>query len=211
VRVSQSVLPLETFFNRYGRQRISAQRWIITGVTIGTTTHNPTGNGEPTERFVRGEFFDLTEDDQLTAPGVAVYTSGTRIGTDGFTLGSGHLVDDSYETDYLEPPASEDTRSRDWPGRYDEETGYIHLAAERLDRWRSVAAPNRVFVQPPNLRVAGSAPDVRSLLPLDDTVHFQVGASDDTSPPVDTWLLMHEQLGGVGSHARFLESWEMAP
>jgi hypothetical protein len=180
VRVTQSVLPLETFFNRYGRQRISAQRWTITGVTIGTTTHHPTGNGEPTERFIRGELFDLTEDDQLTAPGVAIYTSGTRISTDGFTLGAGHLVDDSYKTDYLEPPASEDTTSRDWPGRYDEETGYIHLAAERLDRWRSVAAPNRLFVQPP-------------------------------SPPVDTWLLMHEQLSAVASPAHFLESWEIAP
>ena len=68
VRVTQSTLPLGVFFNRYGRQRISAQRWSIIGVTVGQTTFRPTGTAEPAEQFVRGEFFDLTEDEQLTAP-----------------------------------------------------------------------------------------------------------------------------------------------
>jgi hypothetical protein len=211
IRVTQSVLPLGVFFNRYGRQRISAQRWIVTSVTIGEITFRPRADGEPAERFVRGEFFDLTEDEQLTAPGVAVYTSGTRISTKGFELGAGHRVDDGYETHYLEPPASGDTDFRDWPGRYDEELGFTYLAAERLDRWRSVAAPSRVIVRPPSLRLARPPLDVQALRPLDATVHVEVEAPDETSPPVDTWLLMHEQLSGVASDGHFLESWELTP
>jgi hypothetical protein len=209
VRVTQSVLPLGPFFNRYGRQHISAQRWTIASVTIGTGSHHPTGQGEPAERFVRGEFFDLTEDEQLTAPGVAVYTSGTRISTDGFSLGAGHLVDDGYETDYLARPEPGARELRHWPGRYDEELGFTYLAAERLDRWRTVAAPNRVWVRPPSLHLAGPPLDVQSLRPLDDTVVVEAPA--DTGPPVDTWLVMQEQLSGAASEGHFLESWELAP
>lgn len=209
VRITQSMLPLGVFFNRYGRAHISAQRWSIISVTIGRTTFVPTGAGGPAERFVRGEFFDLTEDEQLTAPGLVTYPSGTSISTKGFALGGGHRVDDGYETRILTPSGSDAAGTRTWPGRYDEENGFTYLTAERLDRWRSAAAPDRVFVQPPSLRIAGAPADARSFVPLEDTGPVQPPQVD--ALPIDAWRLMHEQLRGAVSGPHFLESWEVAP
>lgn len=209
VRVTQSTLPLGVFFNRYGRQRVSAQRWSIIGIRIGRATFQPTGTREPTELFVRGEFFDLTEDEQLTAPGVVTYTSGTRVSIEGFTLGRGHRVEDGYETHVLSRAGSERVGTRMWPGRFDAEVGFGYLDAERLDRWRSMAAPDRVFVRPPSLLLARGPVDVESLVPLEDTGPVEPPA--DSGLPIDTWRLMHEQRSGALSGAHFLESWEVAP
>jgi hypothetical protein len=93
LRVSQTVVPLEETITRFARSRVPAQQWGIEGDGEGVR-----------DRFMPAEFFDLTEDQQLTMPAFAECASGVRLGSEEVHSGTQHLVDDSYETGYKVEP-----------------------------------------------------------------------------------------------------------
>ncbi|MEU2221617.1 DUF6603 domain-containing protein [Streptomyces sp. NPDC018347] len=192
VRVSQEVVPLGVPISRFERRPVPVQQWTIAEVTLGTPRP---ADGLPSlpERFVPGEFFDLTEEQQLTTPAFVSHAGGVRVGADGIALGPGHRVDDAYETGY-EPPLPIRQVSR-WPGLFDREAVLRRTAAERLLRWRTPAVAVRV--RPPTLSVV-AAHDMSPLL-------HDVSLVDATA---DAWQAVRERLGDPRASVRLVESWE---
>lgn len=147
-RLSQRIIPLKTTVHRFHRLGVPAQSWQLTPV------HRPSdvplrSFGPVTERFVPGEFFALTDEQQLTSNAFEELPSGVRLAGDDVRPSERHLVDDSYETGYkvesewfngFPVPAN----GKPLPG-----TGAFTLesfarpvgAAERADRWRAAQRP----------------------------------------------------------------------
>jgi hypothetical protein len=131
LRISQTVVPLGRPITRFARTRVPRQQWDMLG------------DGFPvTDRFIPGEFFDLSEDEQLTAPAFTEAQSGITISDKDVVQGPAHVVDDSYETGYKVEPGFQPAE----PGiTFSLTTGhfmlelFVHVVApsERLDRWRS--------------------------------------------------------------------------
>ncbi|WEO92974.1 DUF6603 domain-containing protein [Streptomyces sp. FXJ1.172] len=192
LRVSQDVVPLGVAFSRFERRPVPVQLWTIKEVTLGTP--QPADHLPPLpERFVPGDLFDLTEDEQLTRPAFASYAGGVQVGTDGALLGVGHRVDDRYETAY-EPPLPTPQFSP-WPGHFDREAVFAVSAAERLERWRTPEAAVRV--RPATLSVV-DARDLRPKLP-------DVSLVNATA---DAWQAVRGQLGDPHQSVQLVESWE---
>jgi uncharacterized protein DUF6603 len=134
VRVNQTVVPLDTTISRFARSRIPDQRWSIAA------------DGEQVrDDFMPAEFFDLTEDEQLTAPAFLEFTSGARLGTEEVRSGTRRPVDDSYETGYkVEPGFQPSPPGRQFglvAGNFALETfARVTREEERLTLWRATQA-----------------------------------------------------------------------
>ncbi|MER6288996.1 DUF6603 domain-containing protein [Streptomyces sviceus] len=193
LRVSQRVVPLGVPISRFERRPVPAQTWTIKEITLGTT--QPAG-GLPSlsERFVPGEYFELTEDAQLSEPAFVSRASGLWARSDGIVLGAGHRVDDGYETGY-EPPLPDREFSL-WPGLFRFESVFGVSAAERLERWRTPEAA--IKVRPAKLSVAATD----SLHPLLDDVTL-------VDATADAWEAMSDRLDRPQEALRLLESWEV--
>ncbi|MFD0249799.1 DUF6603 domain-containing protein [Streptomyces sp. NPDC127113] len=192
LRFTQRVVPLGVPISRFERRPVPAQIWTIKEITLGTT-QSATGLPSLAERFVPGEFFELTEDAQLTEPAFVSRAGGLRTGTDGVAVGAGHRVDDGYETGY-EPPLPKKQFSL-WPGLFRSESVVGVSAAERLERWR---APEAVIkVRPAKLTVT-AADSLRPL--LDDVTMVDATA--------DAWQAISGQLDQPEQSLRLVESWE---
>ncbi|WP_225877406.1 DUF6603 domain-containing protein, partial [Streptomyces resistomycificus] len=179
LRVTQRVVPLGVPISRFERRPVPVQTWTIAEVTLGAP--QPAAGLPPlAERFVPGEFFDLTEDQQLTEPAFVSHAGGLRTrADDGTRLGAGHHVDDGYETGY-EPPLPE-RRFSFWPGLFRLEAVHAVSAAERLERWSTPAAAVRV--RPSTLSVARAD----DLTPLLDDVSL-------VNATTDAWEAVRGQL-----------------
>jgi hypothetical protein len=198
LRVTQAVVPLDCPITRYDRRHVAEQKWTIAAVQLRGSFENSDNLDDLQERFVRSDFFDLSEDAQLTAPPTVVLNSGKRVKISGLDLGAAHRVDDGYETAY-EPALQPKHRLPRWRPRYDDEAGYRWLAAERLERWRQAAGPAAVAIRPPSLRTVG-----RSALHS-----LAATGSSDVVRDVDVWQVMHDQGLNHAAGRRFLESWEV--
>ena len=93
LRVSQTVVPLSEPITRFARTKVPAQQWDMVGE-----------RAEIRERFVPAEFFDLSEEQQLTAPAFAEAKSGVSLSDKDVLTGSERLVEDTYETGYKVEP-----------------------------------------------------------------------------------------------------------
>ncbi|WP_248960021.1 DUF6603 domain-containing protein [Sphaerisporangium perillae] len=193
LRMSQTVVPLGVPISRFQRRPVPVQTWTIQAVTVGTPQPAAVLASLP-ERFVPGEFFDLTEDQQLTRPAFASHAGGVRVGTDGIRLGAGHRVDDGYETGY-EPPLPQREFSP-WAGHFRREAVYAVSAAERLERWRTSEVAVRV--RRSTLRVAAAD----SLRPLLDDVPL-------INATTDAWQAVRARLGDPHAPVQLIESWEL--
>lgn len=192
LRVTQHAVPLGVPISRFERRPVPVQTWTIKEITLGTT-QSAVGLPSLSERFVPGEFFDLTEDAQLGEPAFVSRAGGLRARGDGIVLGFGHRVDDGYETGY-EPPLPERQFSL-WPGLFRIEAVFAVGAAERLERWRTPEAA--IKVRPAKLSVT-AADSLRPL--LDDVTMVDATA--------DAWQAMSGQLGRPQEALRLVESWE---
>lgn len=207
--VSQSVVPLGVIVDRYGHHRIDPQQWDLTAISFSSLPDVASADDPPTAEFVRAEFFDLTDDEQLTAPGSAAMRSGARTNLRTLQIEGAQFVNDSYQTVY-EPPAPAATPPKSWYGRYADEVGLPWQAAERLHRWRAdVVSP--VQVTPATLQqITLSGPPMR--------LHDQTLAPAATQappvkypPPIDTWQSLQEQALHPDPQTLLLESWETPP
>ncbi|MCX4580984.1 hypothetical protein OHB41_49420 [Streptomyces sp. NBC_01571] len=194
LRVQERVVPLGVPISRFERRPVPVQTWTIKDVTLGAA-QPAAGLPSLPERFVPGEFFDLTEDAQLTEPAFVSHAGGLRARADGVRLGTGHRVDDGYETGY-EPPLPEREFSG-WQGFFHREAVYAVSAAERLERWRTSEAA--VSLRPATLSVVAAA----SLKPLLEDVTMV----DATS---DVWRAVSGQLAVPRDTLRLVESWELS-
>ncbi|MEU5524899.1 DUF6603 domain-containing protein [Streptomyces sp. NPDC047860] len=147
-RLSQRIVPLETLVQRFHRLGVPAQSWRLEPVERTSGTPLPTF-GPATERFVPGEYFALTDEQQLTSDAFMELPSGVRLAGSDVRPGERHLVDDSYETGYKVESAwftgfAVPANGKPLPG-----TGLFTLesfarpvgAAERADRWRAAQRP----------------------------------------------------------------------
>ncbi|WP_051022616.1 DUF6603 domain-containing protein [Nocardia pneumoniae] len=98
LRITQSVVPLDKPFNRFHRLTVPDQTWRIAAVRFGTTDA-PKRKPVP-ERFVPGEYFAMTNDEQLTRPAFEELIGGFELSDTEPEPGGAHLVDDRYETGY---------------------------------------------------------------------------------------------------------------
>lgn len=194
VRVNQKVVPLGVTFSRFERRPVATQKWTIAAVTVGEPQPEAILTSLP-ERFVPGEYFDLDEDQQLTAHDFDSYAGGVRVGTDGASVAPGHRVVDSYETRY-EPERTRETR--EWEGVFADEAVFELSAAARLQRWRTAVTPP-VAVRGSTLSVA----DASSLRPLAQDVSL-------VNATADAWLAVRDELPDPAASVQLVESWELA-
>lgn len=196
LRVTQAVLPLGVPIGRFERRPIPEQTWTVASLTAGTPLE-PRGLPSLPDRFVPGEFFDLTEEQQLSSPAFVTHAAGLRMTTDDVHLGPGHRVADRYETGYEPPPPDEGPREFVlWPGLFRLESVVGVGAAERLDRWRTPEVAVRV--RKPPLAVA----TVTDLRPLRTDV-------DLVSATTDAWRAVQDEVGGEAGEVRLVERWEL--
>ncbi|MCX5328979.1 DUF6603 domain-containing protein [Streptomyces sp. NBC_00140] len=193
LRMIQRVVPLGVQISRFERRPVPAQTWTVKEVTLGTPQAADQLASLP-ERFVPGEFFDLTEDQQLTEPAFVSHAGGLRARTDGVRVGEGHRVDDTYETKY-EPPLPERQFTM-WSGFFRREAVFMVSAAERLERWRTPEAA--VKVRPPTLSVAAA----ETLSPLLEDVTL-------VNATTDAWDAVRGQLAEPQDALRLVETWEL--
>lgn len=193
LRVTQRVVPLGVPISRFERRPVPAQTWTVKEITLGTTQ---TAAGLPSlsERFVPGEFFDLNEEAQLSEPAFITRASGLQARTEGVAVGTGHRVDDGYETGY-EPRLPEREFSL-WPGLFRLESVFAVSAAERLERWRTPEAA--IKVRSAKLSVAAAD----SLAPLLDDVSM-------VDATADAWQAVSGRLDQPQETLRLVESWEV--
>ena len=207
--VSQSVVPLGVVVDRYGHHRIDSQQWDLTAISFGSLPDVASADDPPTAEFVRAEFFDLTDDEQLTAPGSAAMRSGARTNLRTLQIEGGYFVHDSYQTVY-EPPAPAATPPKSCTADTPTKSACRGSAAERLHRWRAdVVSP--VQVTPATLQqITLSGPPMR--------LHGETLAPAATQeppvkypPPIDTWQSLQEQALHPDPQTLLLESWETPP
>ncbi|MEU2122032.1 DUF6603 domain-containing protein [Nocardia niwae] len=141
LRFAQTVVPIGTTFNRFHRLTVPEQTWTIENAHFGGAT-SPRGDPVP-KRFVPGEYFAMTNDEQLARPAFEELTGGFEFSDTEPELGGAHLMNDSYEIGY---------KVQD--GWFPNPPGNIRVflllraayraelfarpvrAAERVDRWR---------------------------------------------------------------------------
>lgn len=193
LRVVQDVVPLGVPIARFERRPVPVQTWTIQSVVIGAPQPADVLASLP-ERFVPGEFFNFTEDQQLTEPAFVSYAGGVRVGTDGELLGTGHRADDGFETVY-EPPLLNREFSP-WAGLFSLEAVCTVTAAERLERWR--APEVTVRVRPPTLSVAAA----NDMSPMLDDVSLVCATAD-------AWQAVREQLSDPLAAVQLVERWEL--
>lgn len=193
VRVTQKVVPLGVAFSRFERRPVSRQQWIVAAVTVGEPLDTKDFTSLP-ERFVPGEYFELDDDQQLTAHAFDSYAGGVQVGVDDASVGPGHRVVDGYETAY-EPERGRDTRA--WPGIVTAEAVFAVSAAARVERWRTAAVT--VAVRSATLSVA----DATSLQPVSVDVSL-------VNATADAWLAIRDQLPDPAVPVQLVESWELA-
>lgn len=145
LRMSQAVVPLGVPITRFGGRRIPAQTWTVASVRIGDHAQDAPPPTLP-ERFLPGEYFDLTEDEKLTARATQVLPGGVALAIDGSNVGAGVSVEDRYETGYQPRRDGQARQFRSWAGRLAAEAVRPASAAERAQRWRT--AQVQVVVRP---------------------------------------------------------------
>jgi hypothetical protein len=196
LRFKQTVVPLDLPITRYGRRGVAEQTWSIASIRLRGST-DPSNNLEDLrDHFVRGEFFTLSEDAQLTAPPTAELPCGKRVKISGLDLGTPRRVDDLYETKYV--PEQQEQRL-EWSPRLGDEVGYRSIAAERLARWRHAARPVAVAIHPPRLWKARDS----------EGPGFSATAGFEAVPDIDAWQVLHNQARNPALGREFLESWEV--
>ncbi|OIJ66600.1 hypothetical protein WN71_017950 [Streptomyces mangrovisoli] len=194
LRFSQRVVPLGIAVSRFERRPVPTQTWTLASVTLGGTAKDAGHLPPVPERFVPGDFFDLDEERQLTAPALAEYAGGVLVPVEGTALGPGHRVDDGYETAY-EPPLRPKEFTR-WPGHFGHEAVFSLNPGERLARWR--APEPLVRVRPPTLNLVTAG----TLLPRLADVSL-VNAS------ADAWEALRDRAPGPQAPVELVESWEL--
>lgn len=209
IRFTQNVIPLDVVFSRYSRHPVAEQNWSIAAIKLGAGPPQKVEQLNVLETFVRGEFFALSEEEQLTAPSAVTHASGATISDDGFDIGPGHRVDDGFETAYK--PKQEDEKWRQWPSLLEVESAHAWLAVDRLNRWRVGARDAAVRVVSPGLRAAtGGGIVMRTLDAVVGTT--EMPADDRVATPftTDPWQVIQDQQHAAPGAPRLLESWETA-
>jgi hypothetical protein len=97
-------VPLDVQIDRIGTKLLDegTPTFAIQSVTVGgdsTTVREPV-----TDHFARGQFMELTEQQKLEGRSFETFTSGVRIGSTDYTVGTaGTSVKADYEVEILEP------------------------------------------------------------------------------------------------------------
>ncbi len=105
--VRQTVVPLGVTLSRFGSAE--PERWRRFEIRDVQLDHNPAERTPLQDRFARGQFFELSDEDKLSKPAFEPMDAGVAIGT-GAHGRAGHVsgVDVRYETvivdDIWEPP-----------------------------------------------------------------------------------------------------------
>jgi hypothetical protein len=197
VRVSQAVVPLGVAISRFGHHPVPGQTWTIGQVSFGAAPVDKDLVSLP-EKFVPGEFFTLTDDQQFGEPAFVTHAGGARVDTgENVRVGPGHRVDDGYETKY-EPdrpvPPRQPPEVLRWPGLFRKERMLVVGAAERLERWRVPGA---------GLRIKAASTSIAAVSDLRPLV-ADVSLVDATA---DAWQAATAQLPDTG--VQLVESWEV--
>lgn len=102
--MSQQVAPLGVELARYGTARIDGpRRFRITSVRVNGTVRTDDQRRLVDGMFARGQFFDLTDQERLSAPSFERMQAGVQIDTGGVTHGAGTEANLVYETIVRDP------------------------------------------------------------------------------------------------------------
>ena len=191
LRMSQKVLPLGVAFSRFERRQVPSAEVDDRG------RHRRRAQPADTltsiaERFVPGEYFDLDEDQQLTAHAFDSYAGGVRVDVEGAAVSLGHRVVDGYETTY-EPDRGR-RRGRGGGPRVGGDPESARPPGS------SVGAPRR---RPSRYGSSTlSVADAASLQPLAQDVSL-------VNATADAWLAVRDQLPDPAAAVQLVETWEL--
>jgi hypothetical protein len=142
LRVSQEVVPLDVPIQRFHRVGIPEQTWRLGRVLLNPRQATPPGSAVRS-RFVPGEFFALTDDEQLGRAAFEEHDSGAELTGTIVEPAQSRVADDRYETEYDVDPDWFPPQPPPFP-RFVNAIGHLPIeayarrlsSAERLDRWR---------------------------------------------------------------------------
>ena len=99
LRISQNAVPLGTEINRFHRITVPAQAWRLEKVELNP--RKPVPPGTPLQgRFVPGEFWELTDDDQLGRAAFEDHPCGAELSDTTVRATESRAADERYETEY---------------------------------------------------------------------------------------------------------------
>jgi hypothetical protein len=100
ITLTQNVVPLGVEITRFGPSRPSAARTFTLG---GFTANGRTLDAAPiASDFAPGQFFDLSDDEQLSRPSFEKMTAGVALGSSAVVAGEEVVADLAYETIILD-------------------------------------------------------------------------------------------------------------
>jgi hypothetical protein len=100
--VSQRVVPLEMTVDRVGQARpAGGARFSID--PLATVGGRPIQTNPLKDKFARAQYFDMTDDEKLSAPAFESMAAGVEIGSAGLTYGAGVETTTDYETLIYKP------------------------------------------------------------------------------------------------------------
>jgi hypothetical protein len=189
--VTQNVVPLATgrdVDRVQGAPVSGAKRFTLTGTLGGTVTPTPTAPTQVTPLsgdFAPGQYFAMTDDEQLASPSFETRQAGVTLGSAAATLVDSQVVSapltyDAYVLDTLAPP---DVRPV-----LPVATSYV-LPAGQLAAHATTGAAARA----PTRKVGRSRfrvdapPQVEMTAPTYAVVSTTTGAVVPTAPDVETW------------------------
>jgi hypothetical protein len=145
LRFNQTVVPLDIPITRFHRLNVEEQTWTVTGVELDGDAADLSIPVE--SRFVPGEYFAMSDDDQLVRAAFEDKHSGFVLSETDIKQGATHLVNDDYETAYqvedgwfpAKPPR---LRLKIFRALFVHEQFLRPISAtERVDRWRLAQRP----------------------------------------------------------------------
>jgi hypothetical protein len=156
LRVSQRVAPLGMDIARIGNARPSGPtRFDITSVTVGgsSVTRQPIN-----DRFARGQFFDMTDDQKLAAPAFEAMPAGVEIGAQNLSHGPSVAASADYETLIYDAPTGTTTTGNPYTLSASQVVALSRTAASaaRPGRRKYSGPPRKVGVAGPRYVVAST-------------------------------------------------------
>lgn len=206
---SQTVVPFGLTLDKFGDTAVDgANRFEITGVTVGSTTNNSPNFA--TEHFARAQYLDVSDEDKLTKPSFEPMTAGVEFSSTDFHLSDASLTFGmDFEMVYLDAdPVRPNITRKDVASKFvwDHDLiatlatqGAAARAPRRLDEAMRASAASRVSVDPAPLAVT----QVGSLTPDSGVVFTKEGAT--------TTAVAEQELHVAGrAKSQLIEKFELA-
>ncbi len=196
LEIRQRLVPLDTRLDHYGNARLEGNdRFTLSGARLGA---QPMGDATEAveEWFAAAQFFELADDEKLSAPSFEKMPAGLRLGDETVTAGAAVSFTCDHEVVYDDPDGRDDDRSA---------RGLLHVGrADALERalLRGGAAAARDAAGLPTAKRASSRGAFAMAAPSFVTTAVDTGLASGDIPGASFYAARDRGRAGGGGVSR---------